>query len=214
MDETTRPLDEEELLYADADEPGMGEELPRWPRRRLLTPLTGGLLVALLVAGGFLAGVEVQKAQGDSAGGSGGGGAAAPAAAGQAAGQRGQAGGTQSAGVTIGTVASKRGSTLYVTGTDGTTVKVKLDDNAKITRTATATADDVHPGDTVIVQGQTAASGTVTATSVTATAKGVQAAGGFGRLGGFGAGRGGFGRGGSAGGPPGGAPTGPAGAGA
>jgi hypothetical protein len=84
-------------------------------------------------------------------------------------------------------VANVKGSTLYVTGADGTTVKVKTTSASKVTRNASSTAGAVHPGDTVVVTGAKAASGTVTATAVTATAKGVSAgafpgggAGGFG----------------------------------
>jgi hypothetical protein len=83
-------------------------------------------------------------------------------------------------------VANVKGSTLYVTGPDGTTIKVKTNSNSKVTRNASSSAGAVHPGDTVVVQGSKASSGTVTATSVTATAKGVSAGGpgGGGRAGG------------------------------
>ena len=40
------------------------EELPRRPRRRLLTPVPLALLAALLIACGFVGGVLVQKGQG------------------------------------------------------------------------------------------------------------------------------------------------------
>jgi hypothetical protein len=73
-----------------------------------------------------------------------------------------------------------KGSTIYLTTTDGTTVKVKTNDNSKVTRNASSSAAAVHPGDTVVVQGAKASSGTVTASSITATAKGVSAFGGFG----------------------------------
>ncbi len=62
--------------------------------------------------------------------------------------------------------------TVYVTGSDGRTVKVKLDASTKMVRTAKSSGEDVHPGDTVIVTGTTASSGTLTATSVTATGAG------------------------------------------
>ena len=57
---------------------------------------------------------------------------------------------------------------LYVKDSDGNTVKVKLKASSDVTRTASTDADAIHPGDAVVVQGRTAASGTVTATTVTA----------------------------------------------
>ena len=45
------------------------DELPVRPRRRLLTPVSGGLLAIVLVAGGFIGGVLVQKGQNSGGGG-------------------------------------------------------------------------------------------------------------------------------------------------
>ena len=42
------------------------EELPRRPRRKLLSPIPAVLLVVLLVAAGFFAGVKVEKGQSSS----------------------------------------------------------------------------------------------------------------------------------------------------
>jgi hypothetical protein len=189
--------DEEPLEAAD-------EEAPRRPRRRLVTPATGALAALVLVAAGFFGGVQVQKGQAGAttAGGppSGfaarfgqGGGQAGAGGGGQAGGGAGGAAG--GAGATTGTVADVKGSTLYVTTGAGTTVKVRTDSNSKVTRNAASTATAVHPGDTVVVQGAKASSGTVTASSITATAKGVPSFGGFG---GGGAGGGGGAAGGSA----------------
>jgi hypothetical protein len=162
------------------------ESLPPRPRRRLLTPVTGALAALVLAGAGFIGGVQVQKGEQDS--GSAGGGARAgvpggfPGAAAQ--GQRAQTRGGQGgqgrqapgganagggAAPTTGEVTSKRGSTLYVEGTDGTTIKVRTDDDSKVTRTAATSARGVYPGDTVIVQGETAKSGTVTAAQIVAT---------------------------------------------
>jgi hypothetical protein len=118
----------------------------------------------LLLAVGFIGGVEVQKRSGSSSGG---------AAAARFAGRL---GGTSS-GATTGQVANKRGRTLYVTES-GTTVKVRTTAATKVTRTAVSKVGAVHPGDTVVVQGAKSASGTVKATSVTATAS--NASGGLG----------------------------------
>jgi hypothetical protein len=100
-------------------------------------------------------------------------------------------GGAQS-NATVGSVANKKGSTLYVKDSDGNLVRVKTTSHSKINRTASTTAGAIHPGDTVIVQGETSKSGTVTATQIQATSS--SATGGLGQLfgggGGFGGGAG------------------------
>jgi hypothetical protein len=148
-------------------------ELPARPRRRLLTPVTGGLIAVVLVALGFTGGVLVQKSTA---------GTATPAATGARpsfAGRGGlPGGGGGGAQPTAGQVSSKHGRTLYGKDSDGTTVRVRIRANAKVSRTASASANAIHPGDTVIVQGAKGANGTVKATSVTATAGGVQSTGG------------------------------------
>ena len=193
-DQPTSVYDDPDLEWEYGDGASDEDAPPPRPRRKLLTPVSGGLAAIVLVAAGFIGGVQVQKHQGGSGGGGGasgargafaarlgaagaGGVAATPgsgqgqAAGGGATGRSGAAGSS----ATVGTVANVKGSTLYVTGTDGTTVKVKTDDNSKVTRNAGAGVASVHPGDTVIVQGAKATSGTVTASSITATAKGVSA---------------------------------------
>ncbi|HTY96041.1 MAG TPA: hypothetical protein VMB91_03305, partial [Solirubrobacteraceae bacterium] len=54
------PGTEEDWFEEDED------ELPRRPRRRLFGPIPAVLIAILLLAGGFLAGVEVQKNEGGS----------------------------------------------------------------------------------------------------------------------------------------------------
>jgi hypothetical protein len=178
-EQPTAVYDDEHLEW-DADPDADEDAVPARPRRRLLTPVTGGLVAVILVAGGFVGGVEVQKRQGSGSAASG---LPAGVAARLAGGGSGAGGGAAGAGsgaassATVGTVANVKGSTLYVTGTDGTTVKVRTRSSSKVTRNAASTPGAVHPGDTVVVQGDRAASGTITATSVTATAKGVSAGG-------------------------------------
>jgi hypothetical protein len=200
-----------EMPYEDEPETGM----PPRSRRRLVTPVTTGLVAVLLAAAGFIGGVEVQKGQGSG----GGAGAAASAGAagnatfGAAGGARaggfgggpGAAGGAPGAGgagnVTFGTVANKSGNTLYVTDSSGKTIRVQTTASSKITRTAANSVHGVYPGDTVVVQGSTASNGTIKATTVRATSKTAAASGGGGfGGGGFGGGGGGAGGGAATGG--------------
>jgi hypothetical protein len=182
------------------------EPLPKRPRRRLVTPISATLAGALVGALGFIGGVEVQKGQ-DDGGTSNGGAAAAFASAGSGGGARGGSGrgggtggGPQFGGggpgggqsnATVGSVANKKGSTLYVKDSDGNTIRVKTNSHSKINRTASTTPGAIHPGDTVIVQGNKSSSGTITATQIQATAAGATSGlaglfggGGFGGSGG------------------------------
>jgi hypothetical protein len=183
------------------------EPLPKRPRRRLVTPISATLAGALVGALGFIGGVEVQKSQ-DSGSSSGNGAAAAFASAGGGGAARGGFGrgggaGPQGAGgpggaqsnATVGSVANKKGSTLYVKDSDGNLVRVKTTSHSKINRTASTTAGAIHPGDTVIVQGSKSSSGTITATQIQATSSsatsglaGLFGGGGFGGGAGQGAG--------------------------
>jgi hypothetical protein len=205
--ETPMPDRDDRLLEIDdpyeEDWEPVGEDvddgsLPPRPRRRLVTPLTAALATVLVAALGFIGGVQVQKHE-DKGGGSGSGDgaqAALAAARGSATGGArsgfgggrgfgGGSGGAQGA-PTVGSVANKHGSTLYVKDSDGNTVRVKTTSHSKISRTASTSAGAIHPGDTVVVQGTKSSSGTITATQINATASGVTS--GLGGL--FGGGRG------------------------
>jgi len=163
-------------------------ELPRRPRRRLLTPIPLALLAVLLIACGFIGGVLVQKGQGGTAspsdGASGGfpsglaalrgavpgAGAGGPSAAG-GSGAKGGAGAFpggagSGGGVTTGEVAYVRGSTLYVTDSQGNTVKVKAAAGSKVTKTVGTKASSIHPGATVVVLGSKAKNGSISASSI------------------------------------------------
>jgi hypothetical protein len=155
------------------------ETQPRRPRRRLITPWTLGLGAVIVAAAGFIAGVNVQKGQASTT--------ATAAGPGGFAAQLQRPTADGAAPVT-GQVESVDGRTLYVKGADGTTVKVKTTSGSKVTRNAKSQTRAVHPGDTVVVTGTRAKSGTMTAAQVTATASGVSA-GGFGGFGGGGGGR-------------------------
>ena len=180
------------------------EELPRRPRRKLVTPVTALLTAVLIAALGFIGGVKVQKSSGSTAPSSSSGFAAARArfgggtAGGATTPGGGFGGGGGSTDATVGTVANVDGKSFYVTDSSGNTVKVKTNGNSKVTRTAVSSVAEIHPGDTVIVQGSKASSGTVTAASVIATAKNA-ATGGLGALFGGGGAGGGAGAGAGAG---------------
>ena len=83
-----------------------------------------------------------------------------------------------------GTISVVDGNTLYVLTATGSLVKVTLGPSTTITRNADSSAIDLRPGDTVVVQGTTAANGDVAATSVAATQAGVTSGGVGGRGGG------------------------------
>jgi hypothetical protein len=185
-DDRLLDLDDDVDAYEDDWEPAPDERaLPPRPRRRLVTPASTLLAAVLIGALGFIGGVEVQKGQADSTGSSGAGaGTGTRAALGGAAGGAGGAGAAGGAArgafpgrgaqgnATIGSVANKRGSTLYVKDSDGNTIRVRTTSHSKINRNATASAGAIHPGDTVVVQGTKSSSGTITATQINATAAG------------------------------------------
>ena len=186
------------------------EELPRRERQRLITPVGVGAVAVAIAAAGFFGGVHVQKSRGST----GGGGAAAgrfagfagaagatggtraggagatrggfggAAAGGTGAGAAGGAGAGAAGGATVGQVSSVDGKTLYVDDASGNTVRVRLAKGGSVTRTAKADPTAIHPGDTVIVQGETASSGTVVASTIRATASNAAGGGGFGGFGG------------------------------
>jgi hypothetical protein len=172
------------------------EELPPRPRRRVLAPLPLALLAALAIACGFIAGVLVEKGQeGGSGSTAGAGGAFASrlavlrggtgsssagtgsssssstgsgsAATGSSTGARGLAGASGAGGTaTVGQVAYADKGTLYVTTSEGNTVKVTAAAGASVTKTVKASIKAIHPGETVIVAGTSAANGAVAASSI------------------------------------------------
>ena len=67
---------------------------------------------------------------------------------------------------TIGTVKLVDGTSLYVTTTNGETVKVKVPPTVKVTAQQAVPLSELASGSTVIVHGDTGTDGTVTATTV------------------------------------------------
>jgi len=65
-----------------------------------------------------------------------------------------------------GQVAYLSGGTLYVTSSEGNTVKVLTSPATSVSKTAKATVRAIHPGETVTVTGSAAANGRLTAESI------------------------------------------------
>jgi len=154
------------------------EELPQRPRRKLITPTTVALAVVLFAACGFIGGVLVQKGQASGTPATGGASGVASRFAAAAAGASGASGTAGFAsrfgglfpgagGGASGTVSSISGSTLYVTETSGNTVAVVTTPESKITKSESVKSSAIHPGDSIVVEGITGSSGTITASSVT-----------------------------------------------
>jgi hypothetical protein len=176
------PIEDEQDQWAEEPE---DLELPARPRRRLLTPIPLALLGVLLIAGGFIAGVQVQKGQTSTA-------STGGAPAGLASRFAALRGGTSSAGKTpagvpaggfpgagtgagrptSGTVAYLDGNTLYVTSSEGNTVKVKTSPSTSVTKTVKTKVNGIYPGETVTVTGATGSNGTVSAESISVGSSG------------------------------------------
>lgn len=176
---------------------------PRRRRRRWVTPVTGTLIAVLLCALGFIAGALVERGKASPGTSAGGGAARAGVAQRFGAGGGFARGGVPGAGAaaapgganaTVGQVANLSGRTLYLTDTQGNTVKVRVPKGATVTKTSNAGIGAINPGDSLVVQGARAKNGTVTAASVRATAASVGAGGALSALfGGGGGSRGGSG---------------------
>lgn len=165
-------------------------ELPARPRRRLLgvggNPIPRALIGVLLIACGFIGGVLVEKGQGSSSGGASGlasrfaalrgslGAGAGGSAGGGASFGRGSSGGSagglfggaSAGGATVGQVAYISGDTLYVTNSEGATIKVRASAASTVTKTVKADVKSIHPGETVIVTGSAGANGAISAESI------------------------------------------------
>ncbi|HEX3562898.1 MAG TPA: hypothetical protein VHU24_08690 [Solirubrobacterales bacterium] len=163
----TEPVPDEPLIEG-GEWPDAAAEVQIGRRPSRLTPVTGGLLALAIAAVGFVGGVLIEKGQtGSSTGGALPGGL--PTSAG---GPAGLAAAPAGGGTTFGTVANVTGRTLYVTDAQGDTIKVLTTKGSTVTRSASSKVADIHPGDSVVIQGQQRRSGTVKAQSIRASAAG------------------------------------------
>lgn len=140
--------------------------------------LTWVLLVLLVLAVGFAGGAFAEKRNSSSSstlpdfaalsaggfpgGGSFPGGGAFPGGGTDSGGAATDASGA----VTTGTVKLVDGSSLYITDAEGNTIKVVVPASVPVTTQSPTSLGDLAAGSTVVVQGETAEDGTVTATSV------------------------------------------------
>lgn len=157
-------------------------ELPRRPRRRLLTPVPLALMAILLIACGFIGGVLVEKGQSNSGTSVGGGGLASRFAAlrggsssttgARAGGAASPFGGSGGGRPTAGQVAYRNGGTLYVTNSEGNTVKVKTSAGTTVTKTVGSSVKAIHPGETVTITGAAGSGGAISAESISVGSSG------------------------------------------
>jgi hypothetical protein len=201
------------------DEPPESELPPR-PRRKLLTPIPLALLGVLLIACGFIGGVLIEKGENSSSVSSGGaaglasrfaalrGGALGATGAGARSGSSSTAGGGTAGASggftrpTAGTVAYLDGSTLYVTNSEGNTVKVMTSAGTTVNKTVKSAVKSIHPGETVTITGETGSGGAISAESISVGSSGGGLASLFGGSGAGGTAGGGKSSGGNASGEP------------
>jgi hypothetical protein len=186
--ETPSDVDLDSDPFADDLSKELSHAAPKtWVNR---TTLVVGALV--LIVGGFLGGIQVQKHYGKSAapsaastvaslrsafarGGAGGAGGfpgAGGGTAGGATGGTGARGGTAAAAPETGTIKLVDGSTIYVTLSDGTILTVTTNGSTKVSTATTTKVSALKVGQSVTIVGGTPdSSGNVTATSVTAAKK-------------------------------------------
>ncbi len=133
--------------------------------------VTWVLLTLVVLTVGFIGGAFVEKRNGSSGTSLPGFAALRVAGGGPLAGAGGALPGGQGAagalaGITTGTVKLVDGRNLYVTDAAGNTVKVVVPDTASVTSQLDASLTDLAAGTAVVIHGDAAADGTVTATSV------------------------------------------------
>ena len=147
----------------------------RRPRRRFFNRRSAVLAAIITCAGGFYAGISVEKSQLAStattatpaaAAAAGPGFAGGFPGAGRFGGGAGGAGGAGGGSASIGTISSVNGNTVYLTDATGNTLKVTLSSTTELTKSLGVSKSALHPGDSVVIQGVKNSGGTLVATSV------------------------------------------------
>ncbi|HEY4895237.1 MAG TPA: hypothetical protein VII01_04030, partial [Solirubrobacteraceae bacterium] len=172
--EVEQPMLAYDSAYDEADWSDESQELPPRPRRRLLAPTPVAMFAVLLIAAGFIGGVLVEKGQGSSTAATSGSASLTSRFAGLRGGSgasttglaSGSTGASGAGGATVGQVAFIQGSILYVTNTQGNTVKVNTSPGSTVTKTVNSSVKSLHPGETVVVTGTPGAKGSVIAESI------------------------------------------------
>lgn len=146
------------------------DDLPVAPPRRGPSRLTLALAAAVVLVAGVLIGIQAQKAFGSSAlptgqrsGFSGYGG---QPFGGQSPGGQGFGGRQGFGGATVGTVEKISGEQVYLRTMDGSTVKVTTTGATTIEIAQPGKLSDLKTGGTIVVRGQKAADGSVSAVSI------------------------------------------------
>lgn len=153
----------------------LDEDYTATVQRRRVSRLSAVLVVVVVGAAGFLAGVVTQKRHDRSLVGATG--------ARTTSTQRSGAAGGGFGGATTGQVKLVDGPTIYVTDSSGNTIAIAVTASSKFTKQAAASLRDIQPGDTVVVRGAAQSDGTIAAATVTDSGAGGAVAGG-GRRGG------------------------------
>ena len=185
MDTTTLDTRDDER-WDDYHDESAEEALPVRPRRKFLNATTALLLCAITAAGGFYAGVRVEKNQTTSSSAPSGAGGLPSGIGGGSAGassfasrlrslfSAGAPGGAPSGAAAFaarlgnaGTVSSVNGKTINLSEASGNTVTVKLDPVTKISKSQSVSRHAIRPGDMIAVQGATQPNGSIVATAVT-----------------------------------------------
>ena len=162
-------------LSADPFDDDLADELKASQPARRMSRTTFALGGALLIVGGFLGGVLVQKNVGTAST------SALPAGAAAGVNARGGFGGAAGVGATAqpgtgaaaaastttGTVTLVDGTTVYLTTADGQVITVKTSSTTTVRLEQAITLKDVAAGATVTVRGTANADGVITASQVT-----------------------------------------------
>ena len=174
------PMDEvpvDELAEVDLDQDpfadGLSERLASSAPRRWRTRTTVVLTSLLILVGGFVGGLEVQKhwgAGGSTAAsqtglgapGAGFGSGALPSGAPVTGATTGS-----TTGATTGTVKLVDGDTVYITTSDGRTITVKTSGSTTVQTATGGSLGDLTSGSTVTVQGKTGSDGSISASTIT-----------------------------------------------